>query len=225
MGRRSDHSKEQLYELALRAAGEIIEADGPRALTARNVADAIGYSPGTLYNLFQNLDDLIIHLNGRLLDEMGDALAGPPVGDDTHENLKLLLHRYLLFIGERANRWTLLLEHTVPGDQVPNWYRRKIEKVLSILEGALAPSFRCTDGEGPRRSARVLWASLHGIWSLGSSGKLDVLTSETTAEMAENLIATYVAGIEARREQGNSRNHPLPGPSEPVRAKDKSVAK
>ncbi len=204
VGRRSDHSKEELYELALQAAREIIDADGPRALTARNVAGAIGYSPGTLYNLFENLDDLITHLNGRLLDEMGDALAGTPVGDDTSENLMLLLHRYLSFIGERANLWNLVFEHTIPGDRVPTWYRRKVEKVISILEGALAPAFHCIDGEGPNRSARVLLASLHGIWSLGSSGKLDMMTSETTTEMAENLIATYVAGIEACREHGNA---------------------
>jgi AcrR family transcriptional regulator len=225
VGRRSDHSKEELYELALQAARAIIDADGPRALTARNVADAIGYSPGTLYNLFENLDDLITHLNGRLLDEMGDALAGTPVGDDARENLMFLLHRYLSFIGERANLWNLVFEHTIPGDGVPTWYQRKVEKVISILERALAPAFRGIDGEGPKRSARVLWASLHGIWSLGSSGKLDVLTSETTTEMAENLIATYVAGIEARREHGKSPDHPATDRPGPARANHRRAAK
>jgi AcrR family transcriptional regulator len=225
VGRRSDHSKEELYELALRAAREIIEVDGPRALTARNVADAIGYSPGTLYNLFENLDDLITHLNGRLLDEMGDALAGTPVGDDTRENLRLLLHRYLSFIGERANLWTLLFEHTIPGERVPAWYRRKVEKVLSILETALAPSFRCNDGEAPKRSARVLWASLHGIWSLGSAGKLDALTADTTTEMAEDLIATYVAGVEAHQEYGHAKDLPTFDHSEPVRSKDRGAVR
>ncbi len=208
MGRRSDHSKEELYELALRAARGIIEADGARAMTARNVADAMGYSPGTLYNLFENLDDLITHLNGRLLDEMGDALAELPVGDDPRDNLTRLLHRYLSFIGEQANLWALLFEHTIPGGRAPTWYQRKIEKALAVLERALAPVFAPGDADGPRRSARVLWASLHGIWSLGSSGKLDVLTPDpaatTATDMAENLIATYVAGLEARRERGDA---------------------
>ena len=203
MGRRSDHSKEELYELALDAARQIIETDGHRALTARNVADAIGYSPGTLYNLFENLDDLITHLNGRLLDEMSDALADIRVGGDPHENLKRLLYAYLSFVGERANLWTLLFEHTIPGGRVPEWYRRKIEKVLSILEDALAPAFPSNNDNGPKRSARVLWASLHGIWSLGSIGKLDLLTAETTADMAENLIDTYLAGIEAQGKRVN----------------------
>ena len=75
MARRADHSREELYDNALAAAQRIVETDGFRALTARSVADAIGYSPGTLYNLFENLDDLIIHLNGRTLDALYDRLA------------------------------------------------------------------------------------------------------------------------------------------------------
>jgi hypothetical protein len=43
MGRRSDHSQDELYEMALAAARGIIEVNGLRALTARNVADVMGY--------------------------------------------------------------------------------------------------------------------------------------------------------------------------------------
>ena len=58
MARRSDHSRDELYELALVAARRIIEDGGYRALTARKVADHMGYSPGTLYNVFAGLDDV-----------------------------------------------------------------------------------------------------------------------------------------------------------------------
>ena len=75
MARRADHSREELCEIAMQAAERIVETDGLRALTARNVADAIGYSPGTLYNLFANLDELILQLNGRTLDALHDRLA------------------------------------------------------------------------------------------------------------------------------------------------------
>ena len=201
VGRRSDHSRDQLYELALKNAREIVDTDGHRALTARNVADAMGYSPGTLYNLFENLDDLIIHLNGRLLDEMHDDLAGISVDGDPRQNLRRLIDVYLHFIDERANLWSLVLEHSLPeGQSVPNWYNRKVEKVLSILEAALSPAFPSEDKDGPKRSARVLWASLHGIWSLASSGKLELLTLESTRELAETLIDCYLAGLASLKE-------------------------
>ena len=67
MARRSDHSREELYVMALAAAREIAEKDGLRGLKARRISREIGYTVGTLYNVFSNLDDLIIHLKLRLI--------------------------------------------------------------------------------------------------------------------------------------------------------------
>ena len=44
--------------MAMAAAREIAEKEGLRGLTARRIAREIGYTVGTLYNLFDNLDDL-----------------------------------------------------------------------------------------------------------------------------------------------------------------------
>ena len=70
MGRRSDHSRDELYVMALDAAESIVREDGFPALTARKVAARIGYTAGTLYNIFRNQDDLIIHLNARTLGRL-----------------------------------------------------------------------------------------------------------------------------------------------------------
>ena len=200
MGRRADHSKEELYELAIEAARRLVEAEGFRALTARNVADAIGYSPGTLYNHFENLDDLILHLNGRLLDEMHEELAGQTGEPNLQESLYPLLDAYLGFVARRARLWALLFEHSLPeGHAVPDWYQRKIEKVLALLVRALAPAFPPDDTAGPRRAAGILWASLHGIWSLAASGKLDLLTEDSATELARSLFTTYAAGLAGQR--------------------------
>ena len=61
MGRRADHSRDELFEMALSAAREIAEEDGLGGLTARRIAAKIGYSAGTLYNLFDDLDDLALY--------------------------------------------------------------------------------------------------------------------------------------------------------------------
>ena len=47
MARRSDHSREELYDLALSAAREIAEAEGLRGLTARRVSNFLRNSPGS----------------------------------------------------------------------------------------------------------------------------------------------------------------------------------
>ena len=70
MGRRSDHSRDEIREMAIAAAAEIVEKEGFQSLTARKVAGRIGYTVGTLYHVFRNFDDLVMHLNAQTIDEM-----------------------------------------------------------------------------------------------------------------------------------------------------------
>lgn len=60
--------------MALAAAGGILDRDGYGALSTRKVAAKIGYTVGSLYFIFRNLDDLILQLNARTLDEMHAAM-------------------------------------------------------------------------------------------------------------------------------------------------------
>ncbi len=93
MGRRSDHSREELGALALDAARKIVEQEGLRGLTARRVARDIGYTIGTIYNHFENLDDLIMQLNGQTLDSLYAALTERPLDGDPEKALYLLSPR------------------------------------------------------------------------------------------------------------------------------------
>ena len=74
MGRRNEHSREQLQEMAVTAADEIIASEGLRGLTARKVAGRLGYSAGSLYMVFDGLDDLILHVNARTLERLAHSL-------------------------------------------------------------------------------------------------------------------------------------------------------
>ena len=84
---RGEHSRSELRALILAAAGEIAEADGLRGLTARAIAGRIGYSPGTLYNIFADLDDVVIQLNGATLDALHETLAAVPTAGDPEQNV------------------------------------------------------------------------------------------------------------------------------------------
>ncbi len=68
MARRSDHTREELTELAIDAATALIEAEGFANFSARQVAAKIGYTVGTLYNVFGSYDRLLFHVHERPLD-------------------------------------------------------------------------------------------------------------------------------------------------------------
>ena len=198
MGRRSTHTPQQLRELILDAAQEIVEANGLAGLSAREIARRIGYSPGTIYNMFDNLDDVVLNVEARVLDALDKRLADAQQEGEP-ERVVRLAHAYLTFTRERPRLWNLLFEHHLPaGTQLPAWYQQKLEGLMSQIERALAPHFKEGDEADLQRASRVLWAGVHGITSLSTADKLSVVTSETAGRLIDELVDTYLAGLKAR---------------------------
>lgn len=183
--------------MILHAAQEIIEKEGLSGLSARAIARRIDYSPGTLYNMFENLDDLVLHVEARILDELDARLAGLSVDGNPLRSAQLLAESYLEFTRDRPRLWNLLFEHHLPsGSPIPQWYQQKLDKLLGRVENAIAPLFGPADLPSLKRSARVLWAGVHGITSLATSDKLSTITSETAQVLVQDLVTSYVVGLE-----------------------------
>lgn len=196
MGRRSAHTADQLRELILEASTELIEESGLAGLSAREVARRIEYSPGTLYNVFENLDDLVLTIEGRLLDRLAAALSDLSDSADPRENVVQLALAYLKFTHDNPKLWNLLFEHHLPpGRSVPSWYQQKLDGLLAKVEDALAPLMRNEDRQALQRSARVLWSGVHGITSLSTADKLSNISADQAAPMVEDLVRTYLAGL------------------------------
>ncbi len=199
MGRRSIHTAEELRELILKAATELIESDGLAGLSAREVARRIGYSPGTLYNVFDNLDDLVLTIEARLLDRLAARLAEVPSASSPQEQLQRLAETYLRFTSENPRLWNLLFEHHMPaGKDIPAWYRMKLDGLMARIEEALTPVMN-SDPAARQRAARVLWAGVHGITSLSTADKLSNITSEAAVPHVHDLVSTYWAGLPIQR--------------------------
>ena len=198
MGRRSTHTPQQLRELILDAAQEIIEVNGLAGLSAREIARRIGYSPGTIYNMFDNLDDVVLNIEARVLDALDKQLSDTKQEGD-QDRVVRMAHAYLTFTRERPRLWNLLFEHHMPaGSELPAWYQQKLEGLMSHVERALAPHFAEGREADLKRASRVLWAGVHGITSLSTADKLSVVTSETAGRLIDDLVGTYLAGLPAR---------------------------
>jgi AcrR family transcriptional regulator len=199
MGRRSVHTAEELRELILEASTELIRENGYSGLSAREIARRINYSPGTLYNVFENLDDLVLTIEGRLLDRLLAALTEEAGSGEPRERIFLLANRYLKFTQQNAKLWNLLFEHHLPtGRTTPPWYKQKLESLMEEVERAIAPLTRGMDEEAVKQSARVLWAGVHGITALSTAEKLSIISPDAAGALLDDLIGTYIAGLKQR---------------------------
>jgi AcrR family transcriptional regulator len=197
MGRRSTHTPQQLRELILDAAQEIIDTSGLAGLSAREIARRIGYSPGTIYNMFENLDDVVLNVEARVLDALDARLSAVLMEQrGAPSAVASLAQAYLAFTHEKPRLWNLLFEHHLPaGSNLPAWYQQKLEGLLAHVEQAIAPHMPDRTEADRQRAARVLWASVHGITSLGTADKLSIVTTESAGRLVDDLVATYLAGL------------------------------
>lgn len=197
MGRRSLHTADELRELIIGASTELIRESGFAGLSAREIARKIDYSPGTIYNSFENLDDLVLTIEGRLLDDLLQALSEVSV-EDPRDHMHALAARYLAFVRQNPNLWNLLFAHHVPGPRaVPEWYRPKLEAVIKVFETALAGVMGRQPSDETDRIARALWAGTHGIASLVTADKLSSVAAGQEARMMDDLVSCCIAGLGA----------------------------
>jgi AcrR family transcriptional regulator len=189
--------REALRDQALAAGRQILELEGWRALNARRISAAIGVAVGTLYNLFDNFDELILALNLETLCELLEVLPGtdlPPKDPET--SILAIARRYLDFTAQHRNRWTAVLEFkTNASHRYSEDFPRTIGGLVGVVEAALAPLFSAGHEADRRLSAAVLWSSLEGINALTAADNLRMVAPATPWEMARSLIVNYLAGL------------------------------
>lgn len=185
MARRKDHTREELTQLAVNCGRDLVIADGTEALTARNVAKAIGYTPGTLYNLFDNIDGLAVAINCVTLNEFAEAIATIRAGSDTPtKQLEKICQAYLSIQQTQPALWALLF--ATPITIKSEAYSAAIHKVFDQVVETIRPL--CSNKNTARQDAKIIWSTLHGICLLQQNGKLNV----TESDSAEVLIKRFL---------------------------------
>ncbi len=196
---RTERRRQKIFEDAIAAAQTIAREEGLEGLTARRVARSIGCSVGTLYNVFDNLDTLILHLNGKTVEALYDEFLALELPADAEQAVRLAIKTYLDFVRDNANLWSVIFDHVWPKDYpIPEWYLEKIRRPLAFVAKAMMPMFPPEKREECFQAATVLWSGLHGVYSLANAGKLGIVTSETVSALTDEMIANILAGLKSR---------------------------
>jgi len=190
MGRRSDHSRDEIREMAINAAAKIVETDGFQSLTARKVAAKIGYTVGTLYHVFRNFDDLVIHLNAQTIDEMA-ALVQKKVGKKRNPEVRIrtMSDVYVNYATDHPDRWRLVFEHQAPrGLPTPELMKVRRDVMFEMVADNLRELSPNHIPQEVAHTATALWSGIHGICILALTGKLYLGGAFSMAKLVDTLI-------------------------------------
>ncbi|MDV7142664.1 TetR/AcrR family transcriptional regulator [Tropicimonas sp. TH_r6] len=197
MSDKTDARREALRQNLTDIAERQIASAGLSSLKARALAGEAGCSVGAIYNVFEDLDGLIMDVNGRTFRRLGDevrsALASAP--DATpQERLVLMSCAYLHFAEKNEFLWRCLFDIRMSNDTaMPDWYRDALEALFALISEPLIRIFTSLGAEDVSLMTRALFSSVHGIVLLGLEDRISGVPRAQIERMIELLLLNLTA--------------------------------
>lgn len=191
--------RDRLRVDVLALARRLLEAEGLDALQARRIASEAGCSVGSLYNVFGDIDGLVVELNAATLDRLGRSLSDAfqaEVAAGLHDQLLALALGYMRFAAENRHAWEAVFKYqrtsVVPE---PESYLEAQEQLLALIAHSTAEFITAA----PERelAARALFAAVHGVVALAMDNRIGGKLRADLERHVRFLVGVLARGIEA----------------------------
>ncbi|MFK7752637.1 MAG: TetR/AcrR family transcriptional regulator [Sedimentitalea sp.] len=185
--------KEKLRERLIEAAEEQIIDGGFHSVKARAMAQKAGCAVGAIYNVFEDINALIMAVNGRTFRKLGVSVAGAVEAagpQDPNRQMIIMSHAYLRFAADNTHLWRALfdLEMSVDGP-VPAWYFEELAKLFGQIARPLSQLFPAMSRRDLDLMTRALFSSVHGIVLLGLERRISGVPYENIENMIEQVLS------------------------------------
>lgn len=193
---RREREREEIRKKILDAARELFATLGYEHVTMRRIAEAIEYSPTTIYLHFKDKDELVQNLCQADFTRLLTELSRGPAPKDPIERIRQLGRGYTQFGVTYPNHYRFMFmtpyrperESNSPGESAFTLLRD------TVAEAVAGRRLRAGDVNA---MAQMLWASLHGVVSLLITYGPDKFPcAPAAADLAEQVIDNGLRGLQ-----------------------------
>ncbi|MGB1235166.1 MAG: TetR/AcrR family transcriptional regulator [Planktomarina sp.] len=193
MARNTDAKRADLKTKLVDIAEQKIGEEGIASLKARPLAAEAGCAVGAIYNVFGDLNDLVLAVNMRTFKALGEEVGEAVAPDESPADALITLgHAYLHFAMNRPRHWRALfdVELTAESD-VPDWYSAELARLMGYIAAqvkALKPELSDAD---VMLVTRTLFSSIHGIVWLGLENRVSGVPQSELERMIEIILRAF----------------------------------
>ena len=192
--------REKLRCELILAAERSIGAKGLAGLKTRELAQDIGCANGAVYNLVEDMDELILLVGSRTLERLDASLTaaesdGPASAGET---LARIAVAYCDFAADNLELWRALFEHRmVPGKPIPEWAIEQQMELFRHIYRPLATLFPKRSAAELSVTARSLFSAVHGMVALGLEQKLIAVPVDALRAEIAIIVRAMVRGLKS----------------------------
>ena len=200
---RKEREKEEVRHKILEAAHALFEAHGYENVTMRAVADAIEYSPTTIYHHFENKDALVEALCFADFEKLSAAMNHQPLPQDPVDRIRALGRAYSAFGIANPNHYRFMF--MTAGDWKKNGRQSDAPPAQSyaflrqaVVEAMDQGFFAKGDVD---LVAQILWSGIHGVVSLLITFKPEQLPAPPHPGLIEAAMEATLQGLLLNRRE------------------------
>ncbi len=195
MAGKVEERRKALRNALIDIAEKRIVDGGIDAVKARDLAREANCATGAIYNVFDDLQDIVIAVNMRTFARLGRRVAQSveDAADASPTDQLIGMSRaYLQFASDHPRLWRTLfdLQMSVTSD-VPDWYLQELARLFGFISAPLARIFPEKSDTEIELLTRTLFSSVHGIVLLGLENRI----SAVPRDQLEDMIALLLRGM------------------------------
>ena len=169
-----------------------IARGGMGSIKARDLATEADCAVGAIYNVFGDLHDIIIAVNGRTFQRIGKTVAQSLEGHEgasPTDRLIVMSFAYLDFAAENPRTWRTLFDIRMSTEMdVTDWYMAELERLFGFIAGPVRECFPDLADEEVALMTRALFSSVHGIILLGLENRISGVPRDQLKHMIELVL-------------------------------------
>lgn len=192
---RKERDKLEMRQTILKAAHDLFLSKGFEQISIRNIAEAIEYSPATIYLYFKDKNELFLELHNGAFAEFNKFIQDVFSIRDPFQQLTTMGKLYLEFAINNREYYELMFIMRAPMECKINtdvWPEgaRALYGLEQIVKACMDAGYlKKTD---PVATSFMIWSTMHGMVTLLLSDRLKLYPEEIRETLIQNAFESFV---------------------------------
>lgn len=194
---RRQQEKQDVRQAILDAASALFLEHGYQGFSLRQVAEQIGYSPGTLYLYFEDKDAILLAIMSEGVIQFGQMITQAAQPDvDERQRLYRLGQAYIEFgMKYRAHYQLMFMQRTDYLTRQNDAANQPLAQLFDVWRGVVEDAMRAgvLQMGDPVSTGDTIWALLHGVVSIALL--MPNFDEQRIRDMADTALRMITRGV------------------------------
>jgi AcrR family transcriptional regulator len=198
---RKEREREEMRELILRSAQDLFLENGYEKTSIRGIADAIEYSPATIYLYYKDKNELLLALHVKAFEKMMQEFAVIAAVADPFERLKSLGNQYIKFAVENPELYDLMfimqapLEALACKNEVWEDGMKSFDFLRFVFSECVSVGYFRADLDVDT-SCLTIWSYVHGLVTIYLKKRMDMFGDGREMERMQASYELFIKMIQ-----------------------------